>query len=650
MFSARGLASLVVFLYLVFAAVVSLTLAIDLPTQHLDGAFQTASSLFRLDQGFFPGKHFFPYLGLGPIFSIYPIFAIAGADLAATVVAAHLVTLVTGWISVAVLFQLIFRPLSFLSSLAGGAVILTLHVLISEYFEIGGYLIQAGNSLRPVRAFVPYLLSLAVFFLLRSGDPLSRRPGFAGLALGLVLLWSNDYGIPTAGLFGLFFVTKLYFEDQLNWAKNTLILTVSTIVATSIFLVLATLGHPLELIKYNFGGVATDQWWLFAPYAEARRVFRFSQIVKVFTGVNIVPLLVLTTVFFVTVRSKRAEHVLLLLIGLVLFAGGSLASVGGHIGGYFSGFGTWAGLTTIFFLFKKTKELFIGAAAKRASSLENLPSKPLLWSVTAFMLVVALHCAFTYQTSRRLAKQDTNRMYVPELGGYLHKQWDQYVQLARSHRGRNTLEEYWGLWSAIHKSFSDWPVDSVIHALGHTRSIAELSIDRADLVITTRYAASPEWQPWNLSQNFWFYERLLKHWQPEHTSPSTVVWKKLGRERGSESVPCKVTSDRKNIEFSRMAEGFHSLEVVYKASGSGRYLLMFRNNISFGNDANGYVSLPLGKSVITLPVALKRDAVNTLDLRVVGNERVNGWIESCTAKKINLDYPEVLHPLEPLRR
>jgi hypothetical protein len=261
-----------------------------------------------------------------------------------------------------------------------------------------------------------------------------------------------------------------------------------------------------------------------------------------------------------------------------------------------------------------------------------------------------VHSVLAYQTSTSLAKQDSDRIYVPELGGYLNKQWDQYVQLSRRNKGQNALEEYWGLWSAIHRSFSKWPVDSVIHALGNTRSTAELAIDQADLITTTRYAASPEWQPWNLSQNFWFYQKLLEQWQPEQTSPTTVVWKKLSRERVSESVTCRLTSDRKGVEFSRMAEGFHSLEIVYKASGTGRYLMMFRNNVSFGNDANGYVSLPLDKSVITVPIFLKRDEANTLDLKVVGNKKVTGWIESCTAKKINLDYPEVLHSPEPLLR
>src|SRR3954451_22069902 len=44
-----------------------------LPTMHLDGSFQTASGLFRLESGQWPGKDFFPYLGIGPVMALFPV-------------------------------------------------------------------------------------------------------------------------------------------------------------------------------------------------------------------------------------------------------------------------------------------------------------------------------------------------------------------------------------------------------------------------------------------------------------------------------------------------------------------------------------------------------------------------------------------------
>lgn len=38
-----------------------------LPTNNIDGAFQTASGLYRLNSGDLPGEDFYPYLRIGPI-------------------------------------------------------------------------------------------------------------------------------------------------------------------------------------------------------------------------------------------------------------------------------------------------------------------------------------------------------------------------------------------------------------------------------------------------------------------------------------------------------------------------------------------------------------------------------------------------------
>lgn len=90
--------------------------AIDTPTFHLDGAFQTASGLFRLDSGQFPGKDFFPYLGVGVILALYPAFKIFGSDLSASDFSAHFMTLIFSGISISLIWHLVFRPKSIITS------------------------------------------------------------------------------------------------------------------------------------------------------------------------------------------------------------------------------------------------------------------------------------------------------------------------------------------------------------------------------------------------------------------------------------------------------------------------------------------------------------------------------------------------------
>ena len=70
-----------IIIWLIFLMLYSVNASVDLPVFHLDGAFQTASGLFRLHAGQLPGKNFFPYLGVGPLLVLFPLFEIFGATI-----------------------------------------------------------------------------------------------------------------------------------------------------------------------------------------------------------------------------------------------------------------------------------------------------------------------------------------------------------------------------------------------------------------------------------------------------------------------------------------------------------------------------------------------------------------------------------------
>ena len=149
-----------VILTLLYFINLALSRSIDIPTFHLDGAFQTASSLFRIDSGQAPGRDFLPYLGVGPLLLIYPVFKMSGGALSASVFSAHFLTLVLGWTSLSVLLQLIFCPKMAIFSLAGGALVFILPTLISwqlSFPSIFAFAFEPGNSLRPIRVAAPYL-------------------------------------------------------------------------------------------------------------------------------------------------------------------------------------------------------------------------------------------------------------------------------------------------------------------------------------------------------------------------------------------------------------------------------------------------------------------------------------------------------------
>jgi hypothetical protein len=257
--------------------------------------------------------------------------------------------------------------------------------------------------------------------------------------------------------------------------------------------------------------------------------------------------------------------------------------------------------------------------------------------------VIAAVSSLTLARSR--AEDDLNRFYVPELGGYLGKEWKDYIGLARRSPETGVFEEYWGLWSATRRIFPSWPVDSVIHALGGTRMTSRDALRSATVIVSTRYATAPDWQPWSLSQNYWFYETLLKDWAPSVLSPTTIVWHKGGRSRPFVDADCSLDSAGSTSLILRAPRaGFYEVDMQYGLSGSGRFIAMIRNNISFVAESDGYVSIDPRATSAKFPVYVEKSGLATLDTKIIGSSKHDLLVKSCAAKYIQLSNEEVLHP------
>lgn len=632
---------LLVFSYIVFE---SLSAAASIPTFHLDGAFQTASGLFRIDSGQAPGRDFYPYLGVGPLLLIFPFFKLSGSTLFASVFAAKLLTMVCGWLAISTLCQLIFRPSKFLFSLVGGAIFVLTTLLLASQFSLHNVLVfplEPGNSLRPIRAFVPYLAAIATWFLLTRIEKPLWRNFLAGLLTGVVLLWSNDFALSTAMLLMMFFFGYLWFTAKPAWAKGVITIGLAATATWFALLTFLTAGHPFDLMKYNFVDVAKDQWWYFGPYSPSARIFELADLTELVSEKTGFPLLILLVTFIVAIRSGRVEHAILVMLGLGLYAGGVLPSVGGHLGGYFKAFIYWGAVTLILVLIK-------GLAAYSSSKITSekrhaMFSSAKLWGVGCFLLLIVAGLKMAdYRNEQSIIVADPDRFYVEELGGYLGREWQEYIDYARAHKDSKVVEEYWGVWSSFNKVFSSWPVDSVIHALGEVRVAAQKELQEVDIIVTTRYSISNQWQPWSLSQNFWFYGELLSRWQPELLSPTTIVWRKLARPRAAKDITCTVVDKGQGFLLDAEAEGFFAVTLDYTFSATGRFLLMLENDISYGGDAGGYVSLPPMDSTISVPVLVRPESSHVYTPKPVGPGSADVHINSCKARTISYTNDEVL--------
>ena len=72
---------------------------------------------------------------------------------------------------------------------------------------------------------------------------------------------------------------------------------------------------------------------------------------------------------------------------------------------------------------------------------------------------------------------------------------------------------------------------------------------------------------------------------------------------------------------------------------------MVRNNISYGADAGGFLSLMPGNHIATFPVLLSSEEIEVFNLKVIGEAHAE--ISSCTADRIVYQNEELLRVRKP---
>lgn len=634
---------------LAIAIAFSIRFSVDIPTHHLDGAFQTASGLFRLADGQWPGKHFFSYLGLGPLFILYPIFHIAGADISASQFSASLMTLLSGAFSVGIVAALISKrnrmEWAFVSSTV---FLLGAGLLIPE--GIAKLLLMIpGSSLRSLRTFAPYLFLPAAFFLFRTLT-LSKACIATGALAGMAPFWSNDYGIPTAGLLLVWTTLQCWQTRSQFIPMMTRSIAVGFISFAGLGF-LATHGALDALLTYWYVDVRRDQWWYFGPLTPFSRIYNLFDVLIVLVVDTLGFIFVLVGIGFVYWRDPSDYNRLLLFLGLALCGGGLLSAIGGHREvGYFSGLIRWGLVVVVILGLQSIPRRIVRRLFPFVSdddTLLALHGRGL--HVFAGATAATAIALIFYATQLRVeAEDDPMRMFVPALGGYLPVEYQPHLNAILLEKSA-VVEEYWGLWSGITHQHSPVRTDSVIHALGKERNaFAEMMATHPEIVVTTPHTYAPEFQSWSISANWWFYQSLLRGYQETKTSPSTLVWRKRdGVIATWLSVPCTVTGSSFKLDATFGTGYFEiALEVQIPNWSPRRELVVVKNNINQVAGANGYFSIDPRAATHRFPVHVK-SVGDEFDLKRLPDSPslTDAKITECNALKIPLASDEVMPAL-----
>ena len=619
-----------VILYLTILVIISLRSAILTPINHIDGSFQSVSGELHLNDGSFPGLNFLPYIGVGPVLMMFPIFKILGANLAASVLSSHLTVVLSFSLVTWTIYRLthvtISKINSFICACTFFVVLGSATLPVFHKFPFGILLNVSSqtlpeNSVRALRAFLPYL---TVFIILKWKEKLYKETIYIGLIIGfLSALWSPDYGIVSAA-FGVASVLGILLMRKILNFKLFLKLLAGFIIGYFVLssFILGGYNGFYSLFKYNFTSVRGDQYWYFAPYSHGH-IFGLLEFLNDLKSEGaIFGVFLLFFLVFYAIKRRNENLLLLAVLGIILLAGGTVSTLLGHRYVYMQPFVSWSVLSTLFLAPRLFVYLLSFVRNKNRRTILMILKRTKLERAGFIMAVFFLISILVGETnsyflSLNKIKANTSFEYNSKLGGYIDKD---YRGLIQSNLKPDAIEEYFGLSGVINGHFSGLPVDAVIHALGNQRDLFSRRMQNLPSeVITTNPNFNFYWSSWSVSTNWWFYKYLFLYYTPRISSPSTVTWTRNEYQKSTaNSVPCKVLPDGAGVNFEGSSDTLYQLNLKYKGPGENRSKFsMLRNNLNFEGDGYrgiGYVALNPGSDYQEIPVLVAQSGSNKLDL------------------------------------
>lgn len=520
----------------------------------INGHFQNFNSLARLASGQRPFVDFPVYLGMAPMLLPFPIFLALGGTLAASNFAGDLVSVLLLGASLVLLLRLVRVPHSLAWPLAAAVASLPWPMARGHDSAIG------------IRSFLPFAAAVALLGLLRWRRAGARMPSLflaAGVLAGLMPLWSNDYGLPSALAFTAGVLVCCHPGWRwvpLAWLGYLLAAGASLLLALG----LLTGGHPGAWLAFN-RAVAADQFWFYNPMAAAK-VYSLADVPHGLAAALLVgPNLALWLRWLLLRRDDDRAAALAML---------AAAATGGAVLSGLAGTFELRYMVPLQRVSLVTLPLCLVLAAR--------PYRRWLWPVGrgpllpapllgAMMLPLAM-VFFLGFTARLLPKAAPGEEAVAELGGLVPGVYQPAIVMGRRLRAeydeagvppdRRLLSTYATATALLAGSQQEAP-DYIIHALGDAgRQSFVGALEAGYRNVETIDPDAMMWGRWNMRTSWPFYRRLLRDWQPVARTPWSLLWARRPTARpDGPRLACRISQD---------GDGFTQVEVAGLAQPDGR--------------------------------------------------------------------------------
>jgi hypothetical protein len=665
------------------------TYSLRAPILHIDGAFQTASFLYRIYSGDIPGRDFLPYLGLGIGWFIYAPFALLGARLSDSEFIVVLLTQLSLAIG-ALLIADLTNDKAFPAKPLRLIIIVAFALIVSQSYLYGRFLaddafnsfleerILPGASLRNLRSFIVYVEVFTLYFLIPGTRNSALRLLWVALISGLASIWTLDYSLPALLTGWLFYFlyhlpssasriaitapdtynrtgTKYSSRSYLFLFLNLLSLICLSIFASFIFISIMTQGHFLEYFAY-IRGVSRDQQWYFnLPVYGSEYVARMQSVWQLFgftlSWPLILSLLILVYSLFKALFSRSISYISLFSLGAGLLASGILTSYSSATPAYYGAFVSWGCLVAlgllIDFLFRYL----------HVHDLVGFSGATFFLSLLLLLIPVSMALNTFFLEKKRINVEilSGKSKWLPLLNSYGPPWMLNDIENVNKiiPREATVISDYWNWLNLSLSTKNILRVDSLIHAIGSERekSIKLIHQTPADYVFTTSLGFSKDWSRWNMSYNWWFFKDLRRDYRLFYRGTSINVWKRKINSRDNPSpltLPvCRVKHDNNSFfVYSSRPIFLASLRFSLTQNPTDPrhfYILSDRFNDGAGAGSfDGFSALNPYSSLHERPVLVSKGKNEFRLYELDGFKRrplVTSHIKSVTCSI--LDYPEI---------
>ena len=627
----------------------------------VDGHFQNFNAVTRLLHGQRPFVDFSLYLGLGPLLLPFPLFAALGASLAASNFAYDF----TSILATGLCFVVVMRLCGLRNAVAWPA------AAVSTAFP---WPFERGNdSALGIRSALPFAMAAVLAGLARlqsRGTGPVRLHMLAGAAAGLMPLWSNDYGLPSAACFAAVFLSCFMPGRGHRLASWAAFCAAAACTFLGV-LALVTGGHPGAWVTFNFGSVLGDQFWYYNPVAAGKVYSLWDVPHDPLHVVIALPCAILGVRWLLRIRDVRR---------------GALAALAGATtGGAFVA--CLAGTSELRYFLPLIRTACVLVPYCGAVMWPRLPAsfpgrrtlRRLTGSeaVTPILAVYALAGAaylFVYQArGNEWVLPTEGDVPVPELGGAVLPSYMPAIEVARGLRAawdaqgvppdQRLLSTYATAPALIAGSRQEGVPDYVIHALGDkAREQFTAALDAPYRMVETSDPALMLWGHWNIRETWPFYRKLYQDWHPVGRTPWSLLWARRQQPLpAGAALSCRLAQDpdgswtvsvdgapaepwTAEVEVDLhtsfkpgpvpMIGSHRLLEVVEDYDGADRHVDEHSGFGEFMSLVSNTWTLRLADGPVTMPISTGKGLRQTLLLRAWPRDRASLSAADCHARLV----------------